>query len=148
MKFLRNCRQLISPVLQVAFLDMLKNICKCRESAYFIFGLLSPCHTKFGTVFLLKILIYFHRISNFHEKLDLVTTFLLAQNTLSWDHFWKAMHNYLGLFKRKKIQTSGIIHATSPGQHDTFQQIPQSELAGLVAWVQLVEVVAKNVKFY
>ncbi|EJW87352.1 hypothetical protein WUBG_01736, partial [Wuchereria bancrofti] len=113
-KFLRNCRQLISPVLQVAFLDMLKNICKCRESACFIFGLLSPCHTK------------------------------SAQSTLSWDHFWTAMHDYLGLFKRKKSQTSGIMHATQPGQHDTFQQIPQSELAGLVAWVQLVEIVAKN----
>ncbi|VBB30425.1 unnamed protein product [Acanthocheilonema viteae] len=113
-KFLRNCRQLISPVLQVAFLDMLKNICKCQESAYFIFGLLSPCHTKF------------------------------AQNTLSWDHFWKAMHDYLGLFKRKKSQTSNIMHAAPPGQHDNFQQIPQSELAGLVAWVQLVEIIAKN----
>ncbi|VIO94114.1 Uncharacterized protein BM_BM5020 [Brugia malayi] len=113
-KFLRNCRQLISPVLQVAFLDMLKNICKCRESACFIFGLLSPCHTK------------------------------SVQSTLSWDHFWTAMHDYLGLFKRKKSQTSSIMHATHPGQHDTFQQIPQSELAGLVAWVQLVEIVAKN----
>ncbi|VDK74292.1 unnamed protein product [Litomosoides sigmodontis] len=111
-KFLRNCRQLISPVLQVAFLDMLKNICKCRESAYFIFGLLSPYHTK------------------------------LAQSTLSWDHFWKAMHDYLGLFKRKT--SHAIMHATPPTQHDTLQQIPQSELAGLVAWVQLVEVVAKN----
>lgn len=57
------------------------------------------------------------------------------------------MHDYLGLFKRKKSQTSGIMHATPPTQHDTLQQIPQSELAGLVAWVQLVEVVAKNVKF-
>ncbi|VDK74706.1 unnamed protein product [Onchocerca ochengi] len=113
-KFLRNCRQLISPVLQVAFLDMLKNICKCRESAHFIFELLSPCHTTF------------------------------AENALCWDHFWTAMHDYLRLFKLKKTQTSSIMHAAPPEQHDTFQQIPQTELAGLVAWVQLAEIVAKN----
>ncbi|KAM3719353.1 Nuclear pore complex protein [Dirofilaria immitis] len=112
--FLRNCRQLISPVLQVAFLDMLKNICKCQESAYFIFGLLSP--TK------------------------------LAESALCWDHFWTAMHDYLGLFKHKKTQTSNIIHAAPSEQHDTFQQIPHAELAGLVAWVQLTEIIAKNDK--
>uniref|UniRef100_A0A915PCU3 Uncharacterized protein n=1 Tax=Setaria digitata TaxID=48799 RepID=A0A915PCU3_9BILA len=115
-KFLRNCRQLISPVLQVAFLDMLKNICKCQESAHFIFGLLSPCHTKFG------------------------------ESTLCWNHFWTAMHDYLGLFKKKKNRAPNIMQAAPSGQHDTFQQIPQSELAGLVAWVQLIEAVAKNVE--
>lgn len=57
------------------------------------------------------------------------------------------MHEYLGLFKRKDRQTASVMHAAPSGQPDAFQQIPQSELAGLVGWIQLVEIIAKNVKF-
>ncbi|VDM98182.1 unnamed protein product [Thelazia callipaeda] len=113
-KFLKNGRRLISPVLQVAYLDMLKSICKCRDSACFIFGLVS--HNALSTA---------------------------EENTLCWDHFWRALHDYLAVFKQVKVRTSGIMRLT-PGQCDSIQQIPQTELAGLVAWIQLAETVVKN----
>ncbi|VDN26997.1 unnamed protein product [Gongylonema pulchrum] len=108
-----NCRRLISPVLQVAFLDMVKNICKCQESAHFIFELLSSSPEKYG------------------------------ESSLCWDHFWKALHDYLGYFKQRKGRPSRVMQE-SAGQQHPLPQIPQTELAGLIAWVQLAEVVAEH----
>lgn len=48
MKFLRNGKRCFSPVLQVAYLDMIRSLCKTQESAYFIFNLLASERMKPG----------------------------------------------------------------------------------------------------
>ncbi|VDK42605.1 unnamed protein product [Anisakis simplex] len=43
-KFLRGCKEIISPVLQITCLDMLKNLCRGREMASFIFRIMCTSH--------------------------------------------------------------------------------------------------------
>lgn len=36
---------------------------------------------------------------------------------------------------------------TSPGQQESTPHIPQAELGGIIAWVQLAEIIAEHVGF-
>ncbi|VDN50626.1 unnamed protein product [Dracunculus medinensis] len=114
-KFIKNGKNLVSPVLHVAFLDMVKNLCRCKSSANFLFELLlSTDYSKQGIV----------KIS------------------LSWNHFWKAVREYLNLFATKKVHAPNIVH-TIGSKTDHSQEISQTEMAGLLVWIQLSEVIAK-----
>lgn len=54
-KFIKNGKNLVSPVLHVAFLDMVKNLCRCKSSANFLFELLlSTDYSKQGIVSYLR----------------------------------------------------------------------------------------------
>uniref|UniRef100_A0A0N5AVU1 MMS19 nucleotide excision repair protein n=1 Tax=Syphacia muris TaxID=451379 RepID=A0A0N5AVU1_9BILA len=106
-KFLKVGKTLYSPVLHVAYLDMVKKLCKSQKTANFLLHLLS-------------------------------SNSLPGEDSLCWDHFWKALHEYLRLFQVKLTTAK----RTSLFSSDTTQQISQTELAGLIAWIQLAESVA------
>lgn len=78
------------------------------------------------------------------NTLEKLSALYLDEFPLSWDHFWGALRDYFGLFKRKKVTESGKMTQMKIGK-EPLQQISQTELAGLIAWIHLAEVIAKHV---
>lgn len=56
------------------------------------------------------------------------------------------MREYLNLFATKKVHAPNIVH-TIGSKTDHSQEISQTEMAGLLVWIQLSEVIAKYVFF-
>ncbi|MFH4979505.1 hypothetical protein AB6A40_006214 [Gnathostoma spinigerum] len=113
-KFIKNGRNLYAPVLHVAFLDMAKNLCKTRDNAEFFYQLVSSFPSVKGS----------------------------DERTLNIHHFWKALREYLLLFQRRRTSVSNVLRPFTAHPDSSHLQINQSELAGLIAWVQFCERIA------
>lgn len=68
----------------------------------------------------------------------------IGDTPLCWDHFWTAVHDYRSLFKKRQSRASSA-SKTPPNLQETPMRIPQAELAGLIAWIQLSEIMTANV---
>uniref|UniRef100_A0A915BZ70 Nuclear pore complex protein Nup205 n=1 Tax=Parascaris univalens TaxID=6257 RepID=A0A915BZ70_PARUN len=107
-KFLKSGKEILSPVLQITYLDMLKNLCKNKAVANFIFRLLS---SSYGA----------------------------TADTISFAHFCWAIRGYVDAFRKKRVPQATADRAFKMKLEVVLSQ---EEVAGLVAWTQLAEVIA------
>ncbi|KHN82761.1 Nuclear pore complex protein [Toxocara canis] len=159
-RFLRSGKEISSPVLQIAYLDMVKNLCKNREMATFIVKLMSTPHrdTQYLSRFLrsgkeisspVLQIAYLDMVKNLCKNREMATFIVklmstphrATADTVSFSHFCWAIRSYLNAFRRKRLPEVAADKAFKM-KLEMGEQLPHEEVAGLIAWTQLAAVVA------
>lgn len=74
-----------------------------------------------------------------------VWKFSATADTISFAHFCWAIRGYVDAFRKKRVPKATADRAFKM-KLEVVQQLSQEEVAGLVAWTQLAEVIALQVK--